>query len=160
MGGFAYQAKIQTPHSSTVSQPVLVSLGDPCSIHHADIMTALPRALLVSSRANAIASSSRSVVPSLQSVSRRPSLPHRSPRVHFAFCKYASNSFGATSSSQPAHIPVIRSLAQLRRWRRMVRDQGLEVGVVPTVCLLILLSRAAGEPPIYLSPHTSGSREK
>ncbi|KAI9635522.1 putative PAN6 Pantoate-beta-alanine ligase [Dioszegia hungarica] len=96
-------------------------------------MTALPRALLVSSRANAIASSSRSVVPSLQSVSRRPSLPHRSPRVHFAFCKYASNSFGATSSSQPAHIPVIRSLAQLRRWRRMVRDQGLEVGVVPTM---------------------------
>ncbi|UOH80615.1 pantoate-beta-alanine ligase [Cryptococcus neoformans] len=32
----------------------------------------------------------------------------------------------------PQHIPVIRTLAQLRRWRRTARQRGLEVGVVPT----------------------------
>lgn len=36
----------------------------------------------------------------------------------------------------PQHIPVIRTLAQLRRWRRTARQRGLEVGVVPTVSLL------------------------
>ncbi|OXC67251.1 pantoate-beta-alanine ligase [Cryptococcus neoformans] len=33
----------------------------------------------------------------------------------------------------PQHIPVIRTLAQLRRWRRTARQRGLEVGVVPTM---------------------------
>jgi pantoate--beta-alanine ligase len=36
-------------------------------------------------------------------------------------------------SSGSPHIPVIRSLAQLRRWRAAARERGLEVGVVPTV---------------------------
>lgn len=39
----------------------------------------------------------------------------------------------------PQHIPVIRTLAQLRRWRRTARQRGLEVGVVPTVSLLFNL---------------------
>lgn len=39
----------------------------------------------------------------------------------------------------PQHIPVIRTLAQLRRWRRTARHRGLEVGVVPTVSLLFNL---------------------
>jgi hypothetical protein len=38
-----------------------------------------------------------------------------------------------TMSSGSPHIPVIRSLAQLRRWRAAARERGLEVGVVPTV---------------------------
>lgn len=37
------------------------------------------------------------------------------------------------SSAGHRHIPVIRSLGQLRRWRAEARDRGLEVGLVPTV---------------------------
>ncbi|WVW78790.1 pantoate-beta-alanine ligase [Kwoniella bestiolae CBS 10118] len=43
------------------------------------------------------------------------------------FMRHASNGNG-----QP-HIPVIRTLGQLRRWRKEARDKGLEVGVVPTM---------------------------
>ncbi|KIR54429.1 pantoate-beta-alanine ligase [Cryptococcus gattii Ru294] len=40
---------------------------------------------------------------------------------------------GLSTSHPPQHIPVIRTLAQLRRWRRTARQRGLEVGVVPTM---------------------------
>ncbi|WWD00254.1 pantoate-beta-alanine ligase [Kwoniella sp. B9012] len=51
-------------------------------------------------------------------------LARTSPR---GFVRNASNGNG-----QP-HIPVIRTLGQLRRWRKEARDEGLEVGVVPTM---------------------------
>ncbi|WVO13702.1 pantoate-beta-alanine ligase [Cryptococcus depauperatus] len=37
-----------------------------------------------------------------------------------------------TTSNHP-RIPVVKSLAQLRRWRRAAREKGLEVGCVPTM---------------------------
>ncbi|WVQ76755.1 pantoate-beta-alanine ligase [Cryptococcus sp. DSM 104548] len=37
------------------------------------------------------------------------------------------------ASQAPTHIPVIRTLPQLRRWRRAARERGLQVGVVPTM---------------------------
>ncbi|ODN96448.1 pantoate-beta-alanine ligase [Cryptococcus wingfieldii CBS 7118] len=39
----------------------------------------------------------------------------------------------AFASQAPTHIPVIRTLPQLRRWRRAARERGLDVGVVPTM---------------------------
>jgi hypothetical protein len=41
----------------------------------------------------------------------------------------------ARSLSQYArtHIPVIRTLGQMRRWRAQARSLGLEVGLIPTV---------------------------
>ncbi|ODN75334.1 pantoate-beta-alanine ligase [Cryptococcus amylolentus CBS 6039] len=39
----------------------------------------------------------------------------------------------AFASQAPTHIPVIRTLPQLRRWRRAARERGLGVGVVPTM---------------------------
>ncbi|TYJ54398.1 pantoate-beta-alanine ligase [Cryptococcus floricola] len=43
---------------------------------------------------------------------------------------FASRAF---ASQAPTHIPVIRTLPQLRRWRRAARERGLDVGVVPTM---------------------------
>ncbi|ORY25324.1 putative PAN6 Pantoate-beta-alanine ligase [Naematelia encephala] len=37
------------------------------------------------------------------------------------------------SSSSQTHIPVIRTLGQLRRWRQNARDRKLDVGVIPTM---------------------------
>lgn len=54
----------------------------------------------------------------------------RLPAIPLQRRQYATNP--SNNNNHPS-IPVIRSLAQLRRWRRMVRDQKLEVGVVPTV---------------------------
>lgn len=45
------------------------------------------------------------------------------------------SSMSSSSSGSKQHIPVIRSLSQLRRWRRQAREEGKEVGVVPTVCI-------------------------
>lgn len=33
-----------------------------------------------------------------------------------------------------SRVPVIKTLAELRAWRREKRDRKQEVGVVPTVC--------------------------
>ncbi|WWC87165.1 pantoate-beta-alanine ligase [Kwoniella dendrophila CBS 6074] len=39
----------------------------------------------------------------------------------------------ASNGNGHPHIPVIRTLGQLRRWRKEAREKGLEVGVVPTM---------------------------
>ncbi|KAK4689787.1 pantoate--beta-alanine ligase, partial [Tremellales sp. Uapishka_1] len=39
----------------------------------------------------------------------------------------------SSSASKTSHIPVIRTLAQLRRWRQQARESKLEVGIVPTM---------------------------
>lgn len=44
-----------------------------------------------------------------------------------------TRTYASGSKMNGVNIPVIRSLAQLRRWRKLARQQGLEVGVVPTV---------------------------
>jgi hypothetical protein len=33
----------------------------------------------------------------------------------------------------PSRIPIIRTLKEMRTWRRSARDRNLEVGIVPTV---------------------------
>ncbi|WWC59145.1 pantoate-beta-alanine ligase [Kwoniella dejecticola CBS 10117] len=53
-----------------------------------------------------------------------------SRKAAFAFIRHASNS---ASNGKGPHIPIIRTLGQLRRWRKEARDKGLEVGVVPTM---------------------------
>lgn len=57
------------------------------------------------------------------------------PKMKLEWRQYSSMSSG--SAGQKQHIPVIRSVNQLRRWRRQARDEGLEVGVVPTVCMVV-----------------------
>jgi hypothetical protein len=33
----------------------------------------------------------------------------------------------------PSRIPIIRTLEEMRQWRRSARDKKLDVGIVPTV---------------------------
>jgi hypothetical protein len=111
-------------------------------VHSADRMSRSGSRGLISRSLNAIASGScpYRVSPALGHVAGSLALCH----VHRASAmtpapvsprRYTSSQPSAQTSvsHQPPHIPIIRSLGQLRRWRRMVREQGMEVGVVPTV---------------------------
>jgi hypothetical protein len=41
--------------------------------------------------------------------------------------------FSSSTLRMDHQIPVLRSLSELRKWRKSARDRGLKVGVVPTV---------------------------
>lgn len=60
-----------------------------------------------------------------------PTLAQRSARVAHAAPSLTRSLSGAASAR--THIPVIRTLGQMRRWRAQARSLGLEVGLVPTV---------------------------
>jgi len=38
-----------------------------------------------------------------------------------------------SSEAGPSRIPIIRTLEEMRTWRRSARDRKLDVGIVPTV---------------------------
>jgi hypothetical protein len=38
-----------------------------------------------------------------------------------------------SSEAGPSRIPIIRTLEEMRAWRREARDRKLDVGIVPTV---------------------------
>jgi len=38
-----------------------------------------------------------------------------------------------SSEAGPSRIPIIRTLEEMRAWRRTARDRKLDVGIVPTV---------------------------
>jgi hypothetical protein len=53
---------------------------------------------------------------------------------------HSSSSFSAqrgelsqSSEAGPSRIPIIRTLEEMRAWRREARDRKLDVGIVPTV---------------------------
>jgi hypothetical protein len=53
---------------------------------------------------------------------------------------HSSSSFSAqggessqSSEAGPSRIPIIRTLDEMRAWRRTARDRKLDVGIVPTV---------------------------
>jgi hypothetical protein len=53
---------------------------------------------------------------------------------------HSSSSFSAqggqssqSSEAGPSRIPIIRTLEEIRAWRRTARDRKLDVGIVPTV---------------------------
>nr|XP_019008806.1 pantoate-beta-alanine ligase [Kwoniella pini CBS 10737]OCF47587.1 pantoate-beta-alanine ligase [Kwoniella pini CBS 10737] len=62
----------------------------------------------------------------LRTASAGPSTFSQSSKI---IIRHASNGNGKPLP----HIPVIRTLGQLRRWRQEAREKGLEVGVVPTM---------------------------
>jgi hypothetical protein len=45
----------------------------------------------------------------------------------------AGDQSGQASEAGPSRIPIIRTLEEMRAWRRTARDRKLDVGIVPTV---------------------------
>jgi hypothetical protein len=55
-------------------------------------------------------------------------------RVRMVHSTSPLNDPGAQSSEAgPSRIPIIRTLEEMRAWRRTARDRKLDVGIVPTV---------------------------
>jgi len=52
--------------------------------------------------------------------------------VHSTAPLYGSSS--QNDKAGPSRIPIIRTLQEMREWRRAARDSKLDVGIVPTVC--------------------------
>lgn len=50
-------------------------------------------------------------------------------------CSRLHSTISSGSTHGPRHVPIIRSVPQLRRWRKEARSRGLEVGLVPTVSI-------------------------
>lgn len=48
-------------------------------------------------------------------------------------CSRLHSTISSGTTHAPRHVPIIRSVPQLRRWRKEARSRGLEVGLVPTV---------------------------
>lgn len=71
--------------------------------------------------------------------SRRPITPFTmSPPISLArparsTCSRLHSTISSGTTHAPRHVPIIRSVPQLRRWRKEARSRGLEVGLVPTV---------------------------
>lgn len=68
-----------------------------------------------------------------------------------------SRSTRAMSTASPAQagpsripIPIIRTLEEMRAWRRFARERGKEVGIVPTVSSLLALRGRSPSGPVTL----------
>jgi len=46
---------------------------------------------------------------------------------------------GQSSEAGPSRIPIIRTLEEMRAWRRTARDRKFDVGIVPTVRIVQLI---------------------
>jgi len=58
----------------------------------------------------------------------------RARMVHMTSKGYAPPAQSSQSSEAgPSRIPIIRTLEEMRTWRRSARDRKLDVGIVPTV---------------------------
>ena len=44
-----------------------------------------------------------------------------------------------SSEAGPSRIPIIRTLEEMRAWRRTARDRKLDVGIVPTVSIASMI---------------------
>ena len=53
----------------------------------------------------------------------------------------SNKSGNSTQSSEagPSRIPIIRTLEEMRAWRRTARDRKLDVGIVPTVSIASII---------------------
>ena len=56
----------------------------------------------------------------------------RARMVHSTAPLFSSSS--QNDEAGPSRIPIIRTLQEMREWRRAARDRKLDVGIVPTVC--------------------------
>jgi hypothetical protein len=64
--------------------------------------------------------------------SLKPILRIRMVHSTSSFCKQGGAS-RQSSGAGPSRIPIIRTLEEMRAWRRTARDRKLDVGIVPTV---------------------------
>lgn len=62
--------------------------------------------------------------------SRSLKMSHSTPPL------FKPTEWSQSGQAGPSRIPIIKTLEEMRAWRRAARDKKLDVGIVPTVCLL------------------------